>query len=822
MTIAVAALIGAPEAGAVSYAGGFEEQTIATGLSRPTTMAWAPDGRMFVAEKDGVLKVVPPGRTTATVVKDYSTRVNHYSDRGLLGLAVDSAFASNGYLYLLYTYDLNAIGTQDSSSPMVSQLMRVQVDAGNQVADEEVILGTDISGPCPTPSSFDAPDCIPADGTSHSIGTVRSAPDGTLWVGNGDGADYGGVDLLALRSYNEDSMAGKLMHIDRNGMGLPGHSFCPANGDLSDVCTKLHAKGFRNPFRFSLRPGGGIALGDVGWNRWEEINLIADAGRSYGWPCYEGNHQTPSYEELPQCQAQYANPPATPHTGPIHEYFHDGSRAVVGGPTYAGSAYPTGYRNSIFFGDYAGGFIHRLVPNGSGGWSAQAFADDWSGTALEADPDGNVSYASVGNFGNGNGSVRRIVYSPGNRSPIAGLNASPTSGIAPLTVSFDGRPPRSSDPDGDPLSYNWDFGDGTPNDTTPAPSHTYAAAGIYTVELTVSDGRGGSATATETITAGNTAPVISVSGDTRWRGGQHFRLTASATDQQDGTLPDSAFDWNVRLIHAEHTHVGGAGTYSDTAQIDVEANTDHDADSFYEVEVTATDSRGLSAEKTVRVNPETATVRLRSSPSGTPVSYGGRQLTTPRDLTTAVGFRTTVSVPARLSQGGKILNFAGWSDGGARLHDYAVPPGGGTLTANFADASPLAPGGGVAGAIVDRLGPTLRVIRVRPARGRVRGLALDPSGVRRVQVALRGRRSQAGCRWWVVRLERMSLKRRSCKRPRWLTASLTATKDGARWLARLGAPLPVGRYRLLVRSRDELGNRSELASGPDTLIRRTR
>jgi hypothetical protein len=107
-------------------------------------------------------------------------------------------------------------------------------------------------------------------------------------------------------------------------------------------------------------------------------------------------------------------------------------------------------------------------------------------------------------------------------------------------------------------------------------------------------------------------------------------------------------------------------------------------------------------------------------------------------------------------------------------------------------------------------------------RGRLRGSALDASGVRVVRVALRGRRTQAGCRWWVPGQARMSLGRRGCERPRWLTAKLTAMPGGARWLARLGAPLPVGRYRLLVRSVDKLGNRSELGSGPSTRIRRTR
>ena len=299
-------VIFAPEAGAATYPTGFEEQTIVSGLSRPTTVAWAPDGRMFVAEKNGALKVVAAGGSTAGLVADYATRVNHYSDRGLLGLAVDSQFAQNGYLYLLYTYDLNGMGTQDSSSPMVSQLMRVQVNGSNQVTDTRVILGTYVDGPCPTANN--ALDCIPSDGTSHSIGTVRSAPDGTLWVGNGDGSDYGGVDLRALRTFDEASLAGKLMHIDRNGMGLPGHSFCPAESNLSYVCTKLHAKGFRNPFRFSLRPGGGIALGDVGWNSWEEIDLVGGGGESFGWPCYEASGRTPGYEELPQCEAQYGNP----------------------------------------------------------------------------------------------------------------------------------------------------------------------------------------------------------------------------------------------------------------------------------------------------------------------------------------------------------------------------------------------------------------------------------------------------------------------------------------------------------------------------------
>jgi hypothetical protein len=111
------------------------------------------------------------------------------------------------------------------------------------------------------------------------------------------------------------------------------------------------------------------------------------------------------------------------------------------------------------------------------------------------------------------------------------------------------------------------------------------------------------------------------------------------------------------------------------------------------------------------------------------------------------------------------------------------------------------------------------VTAIRPAVGRVRGSALDASGVRRVQVALRGRRTKAGCRWWVPARKRMSVGRRSCKRPRWKTAELTATKSGVRWLVKLGAQLPAGRYRVLVRGLDKLGNSSRLTSGKSTAVR---
>jgi PKD repeat protein len=500
---------------------------------------------------------------------------------------------------------------------------------------------------------------------------------------------------------------------------------------------------------------------------------------------------------------------------------HGGSLSVLGGPTYTGSAYPAEYLGSIFFGDYSGGFMRRLVSNGNGGYDSVAFSDDWTGTAIEEGPDTNLTYVSVGDFGYGNGSVKRIVYTPGNGTPIARIQANPTSGPAPLAVSFMGS--GSSDPDGDPLTYSWDFGDGGTSSEA-NPSHTYAA-GNYTAQLTVSDGQTTSASATQEISSGNTAPQITIGGDSSYQGGEVFSVTGSASDAEDGILPPSALEWNVRLIHIDHVHP--AGSYLGVAQIDVEAGTDHDADSHYEVQLNATDSSGLTAQKIVEINPETTTVRLRSEPSGAPMSYSGVQLVTPRDLTTTIGFQASLSVPESFQQNGQIFNFASWSDGGARVHDYTVPPQGGTLTATFQGTSlglsPGTPGGaqsggGQAGG-ADRTGPTLRLTGVSARRGRLRGSALDASGVRAVQVAVRARRRADGCRWWIPRLERMSISARSCQQPRLLAAELTATKGGARWLARLGGSLPAGRYRIVVQAFDRLGNNSRMGSGPSTVVR---
>ncbi len=679
-TMAVLFMLAAPARGA-TLPTGFQEQTLVAGLSQPMGVAFTPDGRTLIAEKPGRLKVAAAGAGSATTVLDISSRVNSNHDRGMLGIAVDSQFATNQYVYLLYTYDLNPL-SPDSGGEMVSQLLRVKLSPTNVVTEQTPILGTYTSGKCPTASN--TVDCIPSEYDSHSIGSVRAAPDGTLFVGSGDGSSYNQADPRALRTYDEQSLAGKITHIDREGRGLPNHPFCPSNATLTNVCTKLFAKGFRNPFRFQTRPDGGLTVGDVGWNTTEEINVVPPAGgRSYGWPCFEGTGQTSGYRTFTECTAEYAKPAGT-HTAPDRSYAHSsGAASAMGGPTYTGASYPAGYRDSYFIADYVAGWVRRITPSGT----ETGFATNWGGSVeLTTEPStGDLVYANVGDFSDGSGRIVAIRYAAGNQAPVARIVADRTTGAAPLNVAFDGT--TSTDADGDALTYAWDFGDGTTS-TASKPSKTYSTAGTYVARLTVSDGRGRTGTTTLTITAGNSAPTAAITApvdNSTYRDGQAVTLTGTGSDPQDGTLPGSSLNWRIVLQHGTHSHVetdrtGASATFT--------PRTDHDADSYYTVTLTVTDSGGLTGSRTVTIRPQTASLRLESTPAGAPLGYAGTNVTAPFATTAAIGFQAGIDAADSFTTGGQTFVFDRWSDGGARTHTITVPATATTLTATYRESTP--------------------------------------------------------------------------------------------------------------------------------------
>jgi PKD repeat protein len=470
-------------------------------------------------------------------------------------------------------------------------------------------------------------------------------------------------------------------------MGLPGHGFCPADNDLTHVCTKLYAKGMRNPFRFTLRQGTGPVVGDVGWEEHEEIDLMTGPGGNYGWPCYEGPYHTSGYRDLAGCSSEYAKE-GTPQADTLsdYDYAHDQSNgyqgAVVGGPLYPGGTYPSDFTGDILFADYVSAFIKRLKVDAQGRvTSVVTFATGAPAVDLELGTGNELYYADFGDATPGTGSVKRIVYTPANRTPTPKAAASPSFGSPPLDVSFSGA--GSSDPDGDPITYDWDFGDGTAHGTERDVFHRYDGPGEFDARLTVTDSKGASAGAIAHVSVGNSPPAVAIESPvdgSEFLVGSKIELRGSATDAEDGQLSGNALQWQVSLVHNTHTHDLTGLTGSQTS---FTAASDHDADAHYRITLIATDSDGRGTTKVVDVYPQAVNLTLTSSPPGAPLTYAGGTAAAPIVESSAIDFVSSISAAQSFTSDGTTYEFAGWSDGGQRAHNITIPSADATLVALY-------------------------------------------------------------------------------------------------------------------------------------------
>ena len=337
----------APPAVAINLPKGFGVEVLVARAPSAVSAEYAPDGRLFYNE-GGVLHVRNPdgGHAEMPGVPGF-----------VYGFALDTDFAKNGYVYMAYTQE----------GPKHARVDRLTVTPANEQIESTTILGK-ADGPCPQRPPVNTVDCLPVkDPSVHTLGTVISDPrNGTLWVGNGDNAVPSSNDPDARDAQNVNGLSGKILHVDRNGNGLRRHPFCRGDNDLTHNCTKVYARGLRNPYRFLLRPSDFAPIvADVGLEAREEVDVIR-AGRNYGWPCYEGNIRTPGpHQRHRLCRAFYANPVAQRYTRPVFTYGHGGrSRSIIGGTIYAPQggrgAFPAKYRGDYFFADYVTGFIRRL------------------------------------------------------------------------------------------------------------------------------------------------------------------------------------------------------------------------------------------------------------------------------------------------------------------------------------------------------------------------------------------------------------------------------------------------------------------------------
>jgi uncharacterized repeat protein (TIGR01451 family) len=573
LALAVWALALPARSEATTLPPGFQESIVYSGLQEPTAVAFAPDGRVFVANKSGLIDVFDDiADTTPSLFADLRNNVYNYWDRGLLGLALDPNFPTRPYVYVLYTYDAPIGGTAPTWGP-----------------------GDGYSDTCPTPPGPTSDGCVAsgrlsrltANGNvmtgseqvlaegwcqqypSHSIGNLAFGADGALYVSGGEGASFiftdygqdgspvnpcgdppsgvGGAETPptaeggSLRSQDLRSsgdpvgLSGSILRVDPDtGVGLPGN---PLYGSSDANARRIIGYGLRNPFRFTIRPGTNeVWIADVGYDKFEEVDRLTDPGgtvENFGWPCYEGGHDMAGNPALMRqqgfdagnfniCETLYAEGAS----GAVAPWFSYGpGESVVAGdgcPTgsgviaglafvpQAGGNYPSSYDGALFVNDYSRACIW-VIRKGTNGLPDPATRQVFATGAA------NPVEVEIGPGGDlfyvdlVGRTLRRISYSgSGNQVPTAVISANPHYGAVPLTVNFDAS--GSSDPDpGDTLTYAWDLDDdGSFDDSHAAQSTwTYQTAGNKVARLRVTDGIA-TATTQITINAGQTPPIATI------------------------------------------------------------------------------------------------------------------------------------------------------------------------------------------------------------------------------------------------------------------------------------------------------------------------
>lgn len=374
---------------------GFTLEPHVSGLNQPSAIAFTPDGRMLVAEKEGTIRVVEDG---ILQTEPFATiAVYSLSECGLLGLAVDPDFAANGYVY--------AFATVSSSEQRILRF----TDRDGVAVDEHVLV-----------------DNLPTSGRNHNGGCLRVGPDGYLYYSIGD---------IGISEHAQDlaTQAGKICRLRLDGSVPEDNPFTTVTGAPRAV----YALGFRNPFRFCFAGDGRLYAMDVGSSddaRYEEINLVRPGG-NYGWPLIEGM-SADSVAGAIEVPRDYVDPLFA---------YHDEGAAIAGCVVYEGTAFPEPYRGNLFHLDYVSNGLFRTITTGSDIAEHSLFAEGSGGTVdLAVGPDGALYFTEMFH-----GEIKRLAYAQASQevpddttvlsdspttSPICGQSAGAALGMVGLVT----------------------------------------------------------------------------------------------------------------------------------------------------------------------------------------------------------------------------------------------------------------------------------------------------------------------------------------------------------------------------------------------------
>ncbi|WP_049575985.1 PQQ-dependent sugar dehydrogenase [Streptomyces sp. SBT349] len=732
----------------------FQQVTLAKGeaeMGEPMSLAVLPDRSVLHTARNGTLRITDADGNTSVAGQ---IPVYSHDEEGLQGVGVDPDFASNRFVYLYYAPPLSTPGGDSPSEGSagdfapydgVNRLSRFTLNEDNtlNLGSETEILDVAASrGQC-----------------CHVGGDIDFDAEGNLYLSTGDDTNpfasdgYTPIDERANRNPafdaqrsagNTNDLRGKVLRIHVNDDG----SYAIPDGNLFAQGTEgtrpeIYAMGFRNPFRMSVDkatgtvyvgdygPDAGAASGTRGPGGQVEFNRITEPG-NFGWPYCTGDQDAyidydfgnGSSGSAFNCSAPVNNspnntgltelPPAQPawipYDGNSVPEFGGGSESPMAGPVYtydpdlqSSVKFPEEFDGDFFATEFGRRWIRNVDQDGSG--NVQAINEfPWTGTQVMDSafgPDGALYVLDYGTgwfAGDENSALYRIeAVSEGGLAPIAEASGDPTSGAAPLAVQFSSE--GSTDPDGDTLSYAWDFGDGATS-TEAAPSHTYTENGDYTADLTVTDAAGLTASASVQVSVGNTAPTVELHLPEEGQlvnFGDAVPFEITVTDPEDGEIDCENVTLTFILGHDSHGHALTSTTgCSGTLQTLEDGEHDPNANIYGVWDAEYTDSGGLTGRDQNVTQTKTRQAEHFDDMSGVVINdyasaHGGRAVGSiengdwisfePYELSNATEFGARV---ASGGAGGTITIRSGAPDGPA-IGTVDVPGTGGWET--YADVN---------------------------------------------------------------------------------------------------------------------------------------
>ena len=624
----------------VTFPPEFRVTEVTHALKQPHAMKFAPDGRLFVLEQRGTVRIVKNG---VLLPKPALTLpVPSGGSRGLLGLTFDPAFATNGYVYLFYTVNAPIPAEPDPDPEPGTEPPPPPPSVLHNVVSRFIMTGDTIA-PDPQAEKFTLHLDPLGDSTMHYGGELGFGPDGKLYVSVGD-------NLKGPNAQNLETRFGKILRYNAD-LSIPSDNPFSTTAKPSPVW----AIGVRNPFRMSFQPGtGAMFIGDVGSAGFEEVNVIR-AGQNYGWPEAEGPSDDPDYVDPLLAY------PHTP-TGTDAPY----GCAVMGGDFYAPAqpTFPARFRNKYLFGDHCLGWVRVLDPaTGQSTPFASGFEDL---VDLKVGPDGSLYTLQRKLNDVAQGVLYKVTF-----DGAADLPPQIGSQPADVTVGPGGSATFSVLASGTaPLTYQWRRnGVAIPGATadsytvahvTPADSgarfsvqvrNPHATVTSDDAVLTVADNQVPSATIT--------SPAEGVT----YKAGKTVTIAGLGTDPEDGTLPLNAYEWEVVFHHNTHTHphveaFTGVKKFTTTIPVDNETATDV----FYRIHLRVTDSTGLVTESTRDISPQISTAKVQAQPYKFSLRLDGQPFEAPGSFDGVVGGRRILTAPLEGEVNGKAWVFDCWED----------------------------------------------------------------------------------------------------------------------------------------------------------------